>query len=207
MDCRFCSISQGRQVFDYDRPFYRSEGFFGIASIGALVPGWSLLCPDCHTTSLRSLYSDRAFRTALKDMVDLVTKSYGAPVVFEHGSAACGSLTGCGVDHAHLHVVPIGKSLIPAMLASGVDWQPVVASNLCEIPSDKEYLFYAEKLGDMRPEGWAHILSAPASQYFRKILADVIGRPTDYDYKLNPSTEIALDTQSRLELAHIRAAC
>ena len=57
--CRFCDISVGKYHYSgIDEPFAVSQEFIAIASIGALIEGWSLIIPNTHHLSLRNVYDN-----------------------------------------------------------------------------------------------------------------------------------------------------
>ena len=105
--CRFCGISDRMHGENFNLPIAESEHFFAMASIGSFVPGWTLVCPKRHYLNLADFYETAEFVEFSSRVGSAVVQAYGAPVVaFEHGCRHAGSLTGCGTDHAHLHLVP-----------------------------------------------------------------------------------------------------
>ncbi len=114
--------------------------------------------------------------------------------MFEHGSNYDGSLTGCGINHAHLHIVPLKYSLLGDMFKSGYDWVNVKADELIDVVGDNEYLFYKDiGLNEnwLDNTGYVHVLNCEVSQYFRKMIAEKLNMFNLYDYKKYPYTEIA----------------
>lgn len=203
--CRFCSIASGEYHFkNIDEPFAVDDNFIAMASIGALVEGWSLIIPRTHCFSMRDYYSQPEFSDFVKSILPNVVNHYGPMIAFEHGANKKGSMTACGTEHAHLHIVPYGNSLLPEMQNSGFTWIECHTSEISKIADGAEYLFYSE-LGSncdwANPIGWLHVLEYPKSQYFRRLIANQINKNDVFDYKLFPHSgisELTRITLSRL---------
>jgi ATP adenylyltransferase len=201
-NCRFCGIVAGERGYGRsDAPFYENADFFAIASIGALVEGWSLVVPKPHAVSLRDFYGTDEFKSFSTKVVERVRSVYGNAVVFEHGSNHEGSLTSCGTDHAHLHVVPLTFSLRQDLLESGLSWQEVKSSEISATAGGQEYLFYCDNLDNADPVGLLHVLRQPISQFFRKMIAAKLGKLDVADYKQHLHLVTSENTQSRLVVA------
>lgn len=190
-ECRFCGIAQGK--FKYakiDQPIIENQEYMAFASIGALVPGWTLVSPRIHDVSMRAHYEKEDFHFFVHETIKRLRKSYSNLIAFEHGANKQGSVTACGTEHAHLHLVPFSKSLLQDMSDSGLFWKKCKASEIKLISEGKEYLFYSEITDDWNKcEGFIHILEKPISQFFRKIIATHLGLPNQFDYKTFPNFE------------------
>lgn len=185
-DCRFCQINRGHFSAVYDQPIKKCGGYFSLASVGAFLPGWSLIVPEAHTYSMRDEYAKSSFVEFANDWINHVKKVYEKKIiVFEHGANHCGSQTSCGTNHAHLHVVPFDGSLL-AKIQNDCDWIAVRFDRIHETVGEKEYLLYAE-LDDCLENAvfYVHILECEESQYFRKLLGEEAGIE-DYSYKTSP---------------------
>src|SRR5688572_12186636 len=120
-ECCLCSQIEGRRENDLiarllpDQPYARrilleSASFAVIPDVGALVPGYSLLCPKAHIRSFASLDPrlDAEYETMKAELKAALRDRYGnGVVIFEHGMAASGGRVVCTVDHAHMHFVPL----------------------------------------------------------------------------------------------------
>ena len=205
--CRFCGIVRGAYNHPMvDRPFAENSDFIAVASIGALVEGWSLVVPKTHQTSMRDCYANPLLIEMADLVIPRVVDRYGPAVVFEHGANRDGSLTSCGTDHAHLHILPLAETLLPDMMASGLAWIRCTPQEIAAISDGKEYLFYADLPGHSwgNPKGHAHVLEKPTSQFFRRLIARRIGEGEAADYKIFPRVEASLHTRRALavEVAH-----
>jgi len=200
--CRFCDIVGGQyQYAEIDEPFASNDEFVAVASIGALVEGWTLIIPKAHQLSMRNVYERPLFADIVGSVLPLLTHQYGHIIAFEHGANKDGSMTGCGTDHAHLHLVPLGESLLPDLQISGLQWVQCNASEIAYRSGKNEYLFYTEL---NRKEGWQdsvgclHVLESPLSQFFRHLIAERRGWLESTDYRRFPFLNTAIQTRSVL---------
>jgi len=199
--CRFCNIFEGKQLYgNADGLLYETPDFAVFPTIGALVEGWVLIVPKEHDYSMRSYYSNNEFINLIETIKDRLYEKYNQPVIiFEHGANENGSLTSCGTNHAHLHMLPFKDSILSDMFRE-LKWQKCQAKNIREIVNEKEYLYYCD-LSDEKfnnADGYVHVLTSPISQYFRKLIATKVGKNEQYSYKEFPNLEMALKTYNDL---------
>lgn len=185
-ECRFCKIFEQKGEFEeIDRPIAKSKNFMALISKGAIVEGWVLVIPENHAYSMRKFYCDNEFTQFTNSVLEKIKQTYNKNcMVFEHGANSCGSLTSCGTNHAHLHVIPYDKSLLNEIKKNGLEWQQCRLSEIESLAGKYEYWFYAEKVENIRNlEGYLHIIKQPESQYFRKIIAEKEGCAERFSYK------------------------
>lgn len=197
-DCRFCQIKNGNILAPYDQPIKRSDGYFSLTSVGAFIRGWSLIIPEAHTYSMRDEYAKSCFLAFANDWINHVKKTYKKRIiVFEHGANHCASLTSCGTNHAHLHVVPYDNSLL-AKMKNDRSWISVRYDHLNKTLGDDEYLLYAEVDNYLEKSiFYVHFLAAEESQYFRKLLGEK-ARIKDYNYKTTPYYNDTIESYLKL---------
>jgi len=130
-ECRFCNIVGGKYRYErIDEPFASNDEFIAVASIGAFVEGWSLIIPRIHQLSMKDFYTRPQFANLVRSVGSLLTRQYGPLIAFEHGSNKEGSITACGTDHGHLHLVPCRESLLPQLLGSRMQWVRTLPSEI-----------------------------------------------------------------------------
>lgn len=200
--CRFCEINRGEYKFSgVDEPFAACDDYIAVASIGALVEGWTLIVPKHHKLSMKDSYSHPILSDFINTLLPHLYQEYGQLIAFEHGANTEGSITSCGTDHAHIHLVPFADSLIPSLKRSELKWEKCKASEINLVTGGNEYLFYCE-LGISNswqdPVGLLHILERPFSQFFRRLIAEKTLGQEFYDYKLNPNLNISMKTRTVL---------
>jgi ATP adenylyltransferase len=207
MPCKFCEIGAGRHRGEIDRPVIESDGYFAVSSIGGFVPGWTLIFPKSHRFNMSRDLRDPAFTDFVLNVSAVVEKEYGRCVFLEHGATKLNSLTGCGVNHAHFHIVPFSKSIeaLAVEYRPNYVWQEIKAAEIEDRCNGAEYLFCSDKFG-AEPRGLFSILENPESQFFRKVIALATGLDAMYDYKKYEFEDLSADTASRLRrcftLAH-----
>ena len=204
--CRFCNIGRGLARESYDIPLAETADYFAVASVGALIPGWVLLCTRKHATNMSREYG-RAQSTSLRlKVADMLRSRYESPIrLFEHGAGHVGSGTGCGVDHAHLHLVPLELPLIDGLrhVDSTLTWMPCRASELRSTSARHEYLFFSEDASEADPAGHVTILHKPTSQFFRKVIAHQLGRANEFNYRTNPNLQNTHATAAALKMLEL----
>lgn len=200
MACKFCEIGAGAFFSDIDRPYCESANYYAISSVGGFVPGWTLIFPKKHALNLSADYGTPELSEFVRTVTATVRREYGQCVHFEHGAAELNSQTGCGVNHAHLHVVPFSKGLESLALASrpGLAWRKISAASVAATCQGSEYLFCSDDFTGVKTTGLLAPLISPESQFFRRLIATSLGLNTLYDYKRYRFEELALSTTEHL---------
>jgi len=178
---------------EIDSPWASNENFSAFVSLGALTQGWTLVLPHHHTLNMANEYAHPDFGNFVTQVAAVVEKQYGPIAVFEHGTQAATSITGCGTGHAHLHIVPLNFSLCEAVIQYDPDF-PWIRCKVCDIEravAGQEYLFAADRFNGEFTEGLLCILKEPTSQFFRRVIATRLGLPELYDYKRFQMLDIA----------------
>lgn len=186
----------------WDKILFQSRNFAVFPTLGALVEGWLLIVPKDHILCLGALsWELHSELDELRSRVSLALEAcYGSVTVFEHGPAQPCHLVGCGVDHAHLHMLPTQVDLIEGakeIFPGPLKWERL--SRLQETTRLYEaglpYLYVEQS------RGTGYVTTHPnlQSQMFRKVIARHIGRPERYDWRQFPEEANILSTISRLE--------
>lgn len=207
-ECRFCSFLHGESHNEpINTPWLRGLDYSALVSVGAMVPGWSLVCPNEHDVNLANHYSKKAFWDVCTQTESIIRNQYGAVRVFEHGAQTSDSMTGCGTGHAHLHFVPLQFPLAIEGVRrdSSLQWTPCRASEIAALTEGSEYLFVADEYLAAETKGLLCKLETPQSQFFRKIIAQRLGMGEFYNYKHYPMLDIALASWHSLRAAHFTA--
>ena len=193
-DCRLCNALSASVPAEFDRPVLECDGHVAIASLGALVEGWSLVLPKRHVLSVRHLEPSEmpeleAFLARAKRHVETV---YGPSVLFEHGPSHARTRVGCGVDHAHVHVVPWDRpGLVDVVTRECPSLAWASASTLADahhlVPADTPYVWLCTP--ERAAVGWG---SRVPSQLVRRVMAQELGVPTEFDWRTYPREERVL---------------
>src|SRR6266478_8200201 len=112
----------------YDEILIEVDGCVVTPTLGSIVPNWLLIVPRSPVLNF-ALWSAATGQSPLNLVEKVVAKCHSAEriVWFEHGPAQSGSIVGCGIDQAHLHVIydaPFSATELRAKAAenSDLDW-------------------------------------------------------------------------------------
>lgn len=191
--CRFCDqLERGRDTSEAWSPVATSKRFVAVPSLGSLMPGWLLIVPTTHAINLSVLSpEDRtALDSFLRYLVPSWSRIFGPLLAFEHGPVHTGTKPGCGIDHAHLHLVPYE---VKDLLAGARDMFPFLTwAPVRRLPSsaDEPYLF----IDGLNGHCW--LASSPdiPSQALRRVIARDIGHFDAFDWKQFPRLEAVRET-------------
>ncbi len=189
--CLCSSLASDATRQSWDNPIFESRNFVALPSLGSLVEGWLLLVPKEHFISMGALPEE-----LVAEMEDMKAKisahvgnEYGEICVFEHGPAFPSRKVGCSVDHAHLHIVPLGFDIAQAVrpfMPHDAAWRTASWSECWEAHrGGKDYLYLEQPLG----HGHISTHSDFGSQVFRKAIASQIGRPDDFNWREYPELQ------------------
>jgi len=167
-----------------------------VPTLGQVVAGHLLIVPLRHFCALADLpnlqieeldYLCRRVRLVLTD-------AYRKCVFFEHGVRGSGS-GGCGIDHAHLHAVPVAADGVSNILMR--EFSGCAIHNLGDIKEavkqDSSYLFFE----DSSASRYVFPVKELPSQYMRKLVAESIGK-RDWDWRKCGQEPELLSTLERL---------
>jgi ATP adenylyltransferase len=201
--CCLCGIVSGQQRFGpVDKPFLDSEHFIAITSIGSFIEGWSLIVPKDHSLSCAAYYNDPEFLSFVVQTKEHIESIFGKAILFEHGASLEGSLIGCGVNHAHLHIVPFPISIEDQLRTNSLSWHKCSSSEIDGIVASRDYLYYIQSISKSNIDGVISFPEHPESQFFRKILAKSVGSYETFDYKKFPFYESSLKAHNLLATAN-----
>lgn len=193
IECRFCEfLTPLSKQAPVDTPWLVGDSYAAFVSIGALVPGWSLIVPKAHKINLSEDYSRADFWSFVNSAAKILKDQYSDFSIFEHGAFDFGSQTSCGTGHAHLHMVPLSFPLLSEALAydKNLKWEDCLISEIFEKSQKSEYLYVADDYQGEHTVGKICILTSETSQFFRKVIANKLGIPGSYDYKKSPMLDI-----------------
>lgn len=180
-----------------------STSFVALPTIGSLVPGWVLIVPKSHRLALAGQSSalHREFLSFQDEVAQLVTNEFGNVAMFEHGPARPASKVGCGVDHAHLHIVPTDADLLSEAKAlfPAICWRQVpnlAAASQCHAAGQSYLYFHQPKYSES--QYLAVGTSDLPSQLFRRVIAKTVNRAEQWDWKFFPHTANMEETCRRL---------
>ena len=198
-DCRFCAIAKegkGACASALDTPWLETSSYIAMTSVGAFIPGWSLVVPRAHSLNLSEDYLRKEFYSFTREVVSLVEREFGHVCIFEHGSNAADSATSCGTAHAHLHIVPFSGDLVQLSMAFDptLKWSKITSREIAPFSQGGEYLFVANEFADSETIGQLTMLSHGRSQFFRQVLAQAVNKAESYNYRQYPYVDESMDS-------------
>jgi len=143
-----------------------------------------LIFPKEHVCSIMQVSS-----ILMKEIVHVVDhafehilQTYGVPYIFEHGVGR-GKQGGCGINHAHLHIVPVQpKQVITINTLIAQDFSADMSIKLCDLRRinalDRSYLLYGTDLESLSLK----LKDDIPSQYLRRKIA-LSNENTSWDWR------------------------
>jgi hypothetical protein len=168
-----------------------SSGFIAMPSLGHLVDGYMILCSRDHVPSIGASLHHRPIEELVEFVADVrgrIERLFGRDIVlFEHGCGRNSPQLGCGIYHAHLHMIPSTLDFGIDGRVSQLRWNPCTLQDLQELgDSPSGYLFYTNPLG----KGFATTdTSSVPSQFFRRIIADAVLKSTQWNWREFPMAD------------------
>lgn len=186
-----------------DVVLHRDQDVIVCPTLGSFLPYWYLIIPTQHYMNFadwESASNERSVYRRINSLVRDVLGDVDNYIWFEHGPTSKGSITGCGVDHAHIHVIldcDFGtREILRAATELGVDnWEQSDFNCVFRNRIDSgEYLAF----GDSKTGFSKKLLKPVGSQFFRRALAHLDGKRTDWDYKEFAHQQIAQQSVDRI---------
>jgi diadenosine tetraphosphate (Ap4A) HIT family hydrolase len=178
-NCDFCDEFSGGRVNSFfalygdtlkTRIIASSTHFNVIPTIGQIVEGYLLIVPKTHYRALADLPPELRdeFACIVNAIHSAVLTTYGTYIMFEHGTRGSSS-GGCGVTHAHMHVLPLAASNDPidAVRANYPCKTIETVHQIIEGTTSSSYLFYQ----DTCSHKYIFQTDYLPSQYVRQLLA------------------------------------
>lgn len=180
--CRHCAERAA-----YDQVLLETHNCVVAPTLGSIIPNWLLVVPRQRAVNFRKWQA-----ITHTDPVWLVGAILAKTVVeteraiwFEHGPSAEGSSVGCSVDYAHLHVLVDAPFSFERFAASAVentrvDWRKSPSRKaFSSISARSSYLV----AGSLDQALLAEDVESVGSQFFRRIVAALVGKPHQWNYK------------------------
>jgi diadenosine tetraphosphate (Ap4A) HIT family hydrolase len=158
-----------------NRTVFVTDNFRVLPSLGQIVEGHLMIVPTAHYATMGDL--PLTLSTELETLSNLVrvalSQTYGNCVLFEHGTRGPEG-GGCGIYHAHLHVVPLCDEKDPIYELKELHSFLEIGGfeELARTSYGYSYLYY-ETLSSQR---YVCRVEHLPSQYMRRFLAQFIGK-------------------------------
>jgi diadenosine tetraphosphate (Ap4A) HIT family hydrolase len=209
-ECCLCGeISSGLIALDYrgaygvdSRICHQNAEFLVIPTVSPLCAGHVLIVPRSHVTCLSALtgYARKILVETVKLIRSRLEGRFGSQFYFfEHGTRASGMA--CGIDHAHLHLIPLPIRTSEALdiqiqsdfAIQATDSLNAILSAAAQI-AGQAYLLAGSSLDAIHISFDDHI----PSQYMRRLIAEKQSRPS-WDWRLLEGRSEFRDTYEALK--------
>lgn len=194
---RFRALLDGEGRAAHDRPLLTTSKWIVAPTLGAIIPGWLLVIPRRPVLSFKQWATVEAERpeTILERLRQHLGLSSREVIWFEHGPVQNGTVVGCGLDHAHIHVLvrpPFSFETFEATARSlaNLDWQQSAADEIYGgLRDHRSYLIAGSGDSALR----AFEVEQAGSQFFRRVVSNLAAE-TAWDYRSHPHAENIAET-------------
>jgi ATP adenylyltransferase len=172
-------------------------------TLGSIIPHWVLAIPRDPAVNIVRWSKDPQKPLRFVSQIAHVAGYEPEQVLwFEHGAPSIGAITGCGVDHAHLHLLlrpPFSFEEFKAAsrAAARINWQEGTGNPYEALRPDGSYLV----AGSSNQYLLAKDAESVGTQFFRRIVASLTGVPNSWDYQRHPHLQNVKVTLARAKAA------
>jgi diadenosine tetraphosphate (Ap4A) HIT family hydrolase len=167
-----------------DRRCHETEQFVIYPSISPLASGHLLVFPKSHVSNLMMLpqYAILDLQEAVSFATQRLVSIFEKPLIFEHGVTETAG-TACGINHAHLHLVPIPEEVTERVALRVSKQYPAIShGSFVDIfehhHRDKPYLLYGLSMDELN----ITFEDTIPSQFMRKLISIELNRDL-WDWK------------------------
>jgi diadenosine tetraphosphate (Ap4A) HIT family hydrolase len=202
-ECEFCDEFSGGQRNEYVCRYGLSANralvngpLRVLPTLGQITEGHLLIIPVRHLCALADLSNEqiRELEDLREHVRSVLLDAYGACIFFEHGIRNEGS-GGCGIDHAHMHAVPVTAHGVLKILQKEFGGRSIhsIAEIRRILGHNSSYLFFEDALA----QRYVFTVDNLPSQYMRKLVAASIGK-SDWDWRKRGHEPELISTVQRL---------
>ncbi|RWX78575.1 hypothetical protein EPK99_08190 [Neorhizobium lilium] len=175
---------QSRKI--YDTVLFEVGDCVVAPTLGSIIPNWLLIVPTRPAMNFAQWYRGTGVnpQELIQEVSSTLRVELERIIWFEHGPSAVGSITGCGVDHAHIHVLvdpPFSFQAFDAAVRAESDrWKPFNTSCVYDhILGNESYMIIGS---DKRAIAGTSVEEL-GSQYFRRTIAGLVQKPHAWNYR------------------------
>jgi ATP adenylyltransferase len=182
------------EAASYDRPLFTCADWLVAPTLGAIVPNWLLLIPRDPILNFRAWCELR--NQSPEQLLCEVRQHLGLrpdeTIWFEHGPRRAGTVTGCGLDHAHIHILirprfSFEEFIKKTKLLSKLEW---VDGAYDKVSPNQSYLI----AGSNDTAIVARNVETTGSQFFRRVVGELANVDDAWDYRRYPYVDNITET-------------
>jgi len=173
----------------WDTVILETDDFLVVPTLGSIIPNWLLVVPKHPALNFRD-HLDETAREGVSLILGEITNEFDERNLlwFEHGAHAPGSAVGCGTDYAHLHILlspPFNLAEFKEAVFQARSTWNAVPTDLSHAGFNHgcEYYVFGDHYHSYRLDG----IQDPESQFFRKIVATLVGQGDKWNYRAHPN--------------------
>jgi ATP adenylyltransferase len=180
-------FSRANSARPFDLILLETEDYLVTPCLGSIVPNWVIVWPRRKFLNCREWKGDAGFlRKFSHDVVKiLLNDQQGEFLWFEHGCESIGSVTGCGINFAHLHILiepPFTFNAFERSVKqlSKSNWDKL--EHFSDMPnrhSKTDYHIFGDPLNSLILQDSNHL----GSQFFRRVVALLSGENEKWNYR------------------------
>jgi ATP adenylyltransferase len=183
---------------EHDRPLLNRTEWLVAPTIGAIVPNWLLLIPRDPVLNFRAwaeLHGRRPGQLVQEVRLHLGLRAEEI-IWFEHGPYGTGTSIGCGLDHAHIHVLlrpcfSFESFTDKARSLSEFDWTTGEYDDPYRtLAAESSYLIAGSSDVVIIAQG----VEATGSQFFRRVVGALVHVGDAWDYRRYPHARHVRET-------------
>jgi ATP adenylyltransferase len=189
---RFDNLLRGKRS-DYDHVLFETHGCIVAPTLGSIIPKWLLAIPRRKAVTFREWSTTSHLDPAC--VIGNVLSELSIPperaIWFEHGPSSKGSIVGCGVDYAHLHILIDAPFRFEEFRAATSESAVLVwrrTSSMKAYSSIQEVGSYLVA-GSLGEAVFAEDVENVGSQFFRRVVARLVDKPDQWNYKIHAHLE------------------
>ncbi len=180
------------------RVIHASDGWYIVPSVGPIVEGHLLVCPQSHLTAVLDACDEqvRIADRVLSEAVRILREKFNAKgiLICEHGTGAGEQQrSGACVEHAHIHVSPGPVDVINFMrdrVTIASEWHPNLVAIRANHQAGAGYLLLGtEQETDGRRLWLSETGEVLPRQWFRQVLAKAAGSAQEWDWRKTKNEE------------------
>jgi diadenosine tetraphosphate (Ap4A) HIT family hydrolase len=192
-NCEFCAELQSsdrsrfRKIYGhmlYTRIAAKTDNFAALPTIGQLFEGSYLIVPNVHVERYAELpFALQAEASDFVAEIEVRLRNYGPTILFEHGATSAAG-TGCGVYHAHIHIVPLPRPTLCEEFVAGSEFDPATLIGAWQAAhSTVEYLVIRDTSDRFALVTNTNDRPQLGSQFMRKRLVQLFGIANHWDWR------------------------
>jgi ATP adenylyltransferase len=197
-ECLICEILKrgpGERAW-HDRVLYTHHEFSVIPGVGPQAEGYLLIVPSTHAHSSAELGVEAIGRLeqTMRDVSHVLNQAYGPCIFFEHGACGTRNLAGGCIDHVHIHALPT-RADVMQVARERMRFSPLADLAQLSEWSGRPYVAVQDQAGEL----FVATGKALPGQFMRRMVAESLGKPDDWDYEAFRGEPVIQATIDKLE--------